>query len=220
MMPDEAKRAQQRLGVTPDGQFGAVSFGALFTKMGTRDMAPALGLGAAKHFPAYRIDTPLRLAHWLAQFGVESKGFTAFEEDLYYKPERMRAIWPGRFPTIASALPYARNPEVLANKSYGGRMGNTQPGDGWRFRGRPALTGRENYTSCAARTGLDLVNNPDLASDPVNFVHIGCDYWSQHCCNPLADADDIVTITERINGGRIGLADRRAALAQAKGLLL
>ena len=220
MTADEAMRIQRKLGAVPDGDFGRASYAALFSTLGARDKAPALGLGAAKHFPAYRIDTPLRIAHWMAQFGVESKGFTDFDEDLSYSAERMCEVWPGRFPTLASALPYARNPEALANKTYGGRMGNTQPGDGWRYRGRPALTGRDNYTACAARTGLDLVNNPDLASDPVNFVLIGCDYWGQHGINPFADADDIVTITERINGARIGLADRRAALAKAKGLLL
>lgn len=219
MSPAQAVIAQQHLGVTPDGLFGRLSYAALFAAMGAHDKAAALGLGAARYFPTYRIDTPLRIAHWLAQFGAESGGFNSFEENLNYRAERMCQVWPGRFPTIASALPYAANPEALANKTYGGRMGNVEPGDGWHYRGRPALTGRANYAACAARTGLDLVNNPDLASDPVNFVLIGCDYWGQHGCNPLADADDIATITERINGGRIGLDDRRAMLAKAKKLL-
>lgn len=206
--------------LTPDGMAGPLTYGALFSYMGARaDYASTLGRSAAKHFPAYRIETGLRIAHWMAQFGHESSGFTRFEENLNYSAQRLCAVWPSRFPTLASAKPYANNPQALANKVYGGRMGNG-PGEGWTFRGRgPMLTGKENYALCAARTGLDLVGNPDLAAAPEHFVHIACDFWGQACCNALADTDNLEAITVKINGGRIGLSERRAMLAKAKRIL-
>lgn len=216
-----ARQLQERLGVVPDGMLGPLTYAALFARMGATYAAADLGKGAAVHFPAYQIDRPLRIAHWLAQFGHESAGFRLFIENLNYSAGRMCAVWPSRFPTLAAAKPFANNPQALAERVYGGRMGNDQPGDGWRFRGRgPQLTGRANYTACAARTGLDLIGDPDLAADPEHFVHIASDFWAQSCCNPLADADDIVTITKRINGGKIGMEDRRRLLARAMKVLL
>lgn len=224
MNATDAKRLQSRLGVVPDGNLGPASYAALFSRMAGRAIpnAAALGRGAAKHFPAYEIATPLRLAHFMAQTHVESCGFTRLVEGLNYSAKRLTEVWPGRFPNIAAAAGFANNPEALANKTYGGRMGNTQPGDGWRFIGRSIkqITGRENYGKCAARTGLDLINHPEIAADPENSVHIACDYWGSHCLNPLADADDIVAITKAINGGLNGLADRKAQLVRAKGLIL
>lgn len=203
-----------------DGVAGPRTYGALFAFMGARpDLATTLGKSAAKHFPAYRIESSLRVAHWMAQFGHESSGFTRFEENLNYTAQRLCAVWPSRFPTLAHARPYANNPEALANKVYGGRMGNG-PDEGWLFRGRgPMLTGKENYALCSARTGLDLIDDPDLAAKPEHFVHIACDFWGQACCNPLADADNLEAITVKINGGRIGIAERRAMLAKAKRIL-
>lgn len=203
-----------------DGGAGPQTYSAIFAYMGARDSSPILGRTAAEHFADYRIDGPLRLAHWLAQFGHESRGFTDFEENLSYSAERLVAVWPTRFPNVASAQPYARNPEKLANKVYGGRLGNTSPGDGWKYRGRgPQLTGKENYAVCGTRTGLDLVGNPDMASNPAHFVHIACDFWAQHSCNALADADDLKAVTRAINGGTIGLAERAALLDKAKRIL-
>lgn len=218
------KPIQRRLGVTPDGVAGPITMAALFQRMAgwpMGEVARVMGASAAKHFPAYAINTPERLAHWFSQWGHESGGFRKFEENLSYTAERMAKVWPGRFRTVEAARPYARNPEALANLVYGGRMGNTQPGDGWRFRGRgPGLTGRTNYTACAARTGLDLVGNPGLAADPAHFVHIACDFWQQCCLNALADNDDLRGITKRINGGLIGLEDRKDKLAKAREILL
>lgn len=224
MTPEQATRIQQRLGVTPDGALGPVSYAALFNKMAGKVLpnAEAFGRGAAKHFPAYEITTPLRLAHFMAQTHVESMGYTRLVESLGYSAKRLVQVWPRRFPTLAAAAPYANNPRMLAEKTYGGRMGNTQPGDGWRFIGRSIkqITGRENYTKCAARTGLDLVNNPELAADPEHSVHIACDYWGSRCINPMADHDDLEDVTQAINGGLNGINDRRAMLGKAKGLLL
>lgn len=220
----EAKRLQARLGINPDSVLGPVSYAALFGLLAGKALpnANAFGRGAAKHFPAYGITTPLRLAHFMAQTHVESCGYTRLVENLNYSARRLTQVWPSRFPTLASAQPYANNPQALANKVYGGRMGNVNPGDGWKHVGRSLkmITGLENYTKCAARTGLDLVNNPELAADPEHSVHIACDYWGSHCLNALADRDDVLAITKAINGGTIGLADRKAQLARAKALIL
>lgn len=206
--------------LVPDGVAGPKTYAALFAYMGAPvATAQILGASGAEHFPAYRIEG-LRLAHWLAQFAHESAGFTKFVENLNYTAGRLVAVWPNRFPSLAAAQPFANNPEALANKVYGGRLGNDQPGDGWRFRGRgPQLTGRDNYQASARRTGLDLVNNPDLAAEPSNFVHIACDFWAQACCNALADQNDLKAITRAINGGYIGIAERAKLLDRAEAVL-
>lgn len=221
-----AKQAQHRLneaGVGPiaeDGDFGPASYTALFRFMGARAAALDLGEAAALLFPKYAITSPLRVAHWLAQFGHESSGFTRFEEGLSYSAARLRQVWPKRFPTLDVANEYAHNPQKLAEKVYGGRMGNTKPGDGWKYRGRgPQLTGYANYKACEVRTGLPLTTNPDLASLPENFVLIACDFWQASSCNLLADRDALEEITIRINGGRIGITERRKQLFRAKGIL-
>lgn len=189
---------------------------AVFRHFGAKAHADTLG-ASVEQFEAHEVTTPLRLAHWFGQFAHESRGFTAFEENLNYSAKRLCQVWPGRFPTLAAAEHYAGNPEALANKVYGFRMGNTAPGDGWKYRGRgPQITGRENYTKAAQRTGLDLVNNPDLAADPANFVLLACDYWLHARCNPAADDDNLVLVTKRVNGGTTGIAERRALVERGK----
>ena len=110
------------------------------------------------------------LAYMLATAWHETgRAMQPVAENLNYtSADRIRAVWPSRFPTVGSAAPYVRNPSGLANKVYGGRMGNTGPDDGWRFRGRglPQITGKANYARAAAKLGLDLVGNPDLALRP------------------------------------------------------
>jgi putative chitinase len=203
-----------------DGVPGPQTYGALFADMGAKDKAALLGRAAGEFFPPYEISTPLRVAHWLAQFGHESKNFTDFEEDLSYSAERLCAVWPVRFPTIQAAAPYAHNPQKLAEKVYGGRLGNGEPGDGWKYRGRgPHLTGKYNYRTCGERIGLPLVDQPELAADPAHFVHIACDFWQQSCCNTLADRDDLNGVTKKINGGLIGVTERGKLLARAKAVL-
>lgn len=212
---------QTRLGVAVDGALGPITYAALFRRMGAKEHAGVLGRGAAEHFPTFGLVTGLRVAHWLGQFAHESEGFADFEEDLSYSTERLCKVWPSRFPTFASAAPYARNPRALANKVYSFRLGNVDPDDGWRFRGRgPQLTGRENYANAAKRTGLDLVNNPDLAADPANFVLLACDYWSAKRINDAADQDNLVLVTKRVNGGSIGISERRLLVERAKKVLL
>lgn len=224
-----ARAIQQRLaerGFDPgaiDGQLGPRSYAALFRFMGATTHAGVLGRDAAELFPLYDLTTPLRIAHWLGQFGHETLGFQKFEESLSYtSAQRIMAVWPSRFPTLASAQPFVRNPQALAERVYGGRMGNVNPGDGWKYRGRSAchLTGGENYLAASVWSGLPLYDNPDLAADPENAVLIACAYWKHRGLNRLADRDDLVAVTRTINGGSNGLADRRARTIRAKRILV
>lgn len=180
-------------------------------------LAPALSEAAAKS----GIDTARRLACWLGQLDVESGGFTRFVENLNYSSDRLRAVWPHRFPTNESTVGFAHVPEALANKVYGGRLGNTEPGDGYHFRGRGLIqiTGRDNYARYGTRLGLDLIGNPELAAEPLTAARIAGAFWSAHGLNVAADADDIEAITRAVNGGLNGLAERQAATATAKHIL-
>jgi putative chitinase len=163
----------------------------------------------------HRINTPLRLAHFLAQISHESGGGTITRESLNYThAARIHEVWPKRFPTVASAEPYVRDPEKLANKVYQRRMGNTQPGDGWRFSGRGLLqiTGRDSYREIGTLTGLDLINDPDLAFAPAHSLEVAAAEFAHLGCLPFCDNDDLHAVTERVNGGQEGAADRAAWL--------
>ena len=179
-------------------------------------LAPALEAARLE----FGIDTPARLAQFLGQIHHESGGLTRLEEGLSYSAVRLTEVWPGRFPNLAAAEPFARNPEALANHVYGGRLGNTQPGDGWRFRGRGLIqtTGRENYGKAATATGLDLLTNPDLLKTPVGAARAACAYWRDHHLNALADVGAVAAITKAINGGLIGLSERVAQVARAEAI--
>jgi putative chitinase len=161
----------------------------------------------------YEIAEPLELAHLLAQVSVECAAGTQLEENLHYSAERLRAVWPKRFPTLAQAQACAHNPRLTADHVYDGRMGN-RPGsdDGWNCRGRGLIdiTGREMYELVGKLTGLDLVGHPELACDPRFALEVACGFWQQCGAKPHALKDDIVRVTECVNGGTNGLADRRA----------
>lgn len=177
-------------------------------------LAPALDAAAAE----FAIDTPKRLAHWLGQLHHESAGLTRLVENLNYSAERLVQVWPSRFPNLIAAQPYARSPEKLAERTYGGRLGNTTAGDGFRFRGRGLIqtTGRANYAAAARATGLDLLNDPDLLMKPAGAARAAGVFWRDHRLNALADADKVEAITRAINGGLLGLDDRKAQVARAK----
>jgi putative chitinase len=179
-------------------------------------MASAMDRAAAE----FEISTPRRLAHWLGQLHHESAGLTRLEEDLSYTAERLCVVWPKRFPTLAAAQPYARNPQALAEKVYGGRMGNAKIGDGWRYRGRGLMmnTGLEGYARIGLMIGEDLVRAPDRLRIPSVAARAAAAFWAAHDLNVLADRDDVVAVTEIINGGLNGLADRRAQVARAKAI--
>lgn len=164
----------------------------------------------------------LRPAHFLAQTLHESGALTVFQENLYYTtPERVKVVWPNRFPTVESARPFLRNPEKLAEHVYGGRMGNESPGDGWKFRGRGPIqiTGRDMYLAVGSALEVDFVKEPDLVFSPEYILPVAAHIWKLKGCNAKADRDDVVAVTKAINGGLNGLADRRRWLAKTRSMV-
>lgn len=163
----------------------------------------------------FDLGTPLRLAHFLAQCGHESAGFKAVSENLNYGAKGLQSIFKKYFPTEAKALEYERKPEKIANLVYANRMsnGDEKSGDGFRFRGRGyiQLTGRANYTLFNKFVDEDVVVNPDLVATKYPLLSAGW-FFHSNGLHKLADggATDAVvtTITKRVNGGVIGLADR------------
>jgi putative chitinase len=174
-------------------------------------------------FEKYGIDTPKRQAAFIGQCMHESAGFKTLEENLNYSAKALMATWPSRFPNEEVANQYARQPEKIANKVYGGRMGNADEssGEGWKYRGRgiKQLTGKENYERCGSSLGVDLVSNPDLLLDPKYAALSAGWFWNKHNLNDLADKADIETMTKRINGGLLGLDARKAAIAKVESIL-
>lgn len=167
-------------------------------------------------FPTYDINTPQRIAAFLAQCGHESGGWTVFEENLNYSAKGLNGIFKKYFPTIESALPYERKPEKIANKVYSNRMGNgpESSGDGWKYRGRGPiqLTGKSNYTQFAKDMFEDwqnVIENPDWVTADRDFALMSAIwFWNKNGLNKWADTGDIKELTRRINGGYIGLEDR------------
>lgn len=183
---------------------------------------PQLAAQSDAVFAEFQLDANERRLHFfLAQIGHESGGLTIAEENLNYSTERMCAVWPSRFPTLASAQPFAHNPQALANHVYGTRMGNREPGDGWTYRGRGyiQITGRDGYANVGAISGLDLVNDPALAADPQHAIRTACAFWRWKGLNALCDEGDFEKVTRRINGGLTGLADRRQWLDKVRRVL-
>ena len=162
----------------------------------------------------FQINTPLRLAHFLAQCGHESGNFKAVQENLNYSADGLKKIFPKYFHGNLSES-YARNPEKIASKVYGGRMGNGDEStkEGFKFRGRGyiQLTGKSNYTTFAKSIGEDTVSNPDLVATKYPLASAAW-FFSKNGLNSIADrgADSatVTAVTKRVNGGTIGLADR------------
>ena len=168
----------------------------------------------------YQIDRPLRIAHFLAQVGHESSDLSAGRENLNYSARRLMQIFPKYF-KAKDAQSYERQPEKIANSVYAGRLGNGDEasGDGWRYRGGGPmqLTGRDNYAAYAEDCGVDVVADPDLiVEDPVLYIDSAGWFWDGRGLNTFADIDNILAVTKRINGGTIGVSDRRQRLALAK----
>lgn len=161
-----------------------------------------------------------RLHFFLAQIGHESGGLSIIEENMNYRAERLMQVWPGRFPTLASAQPFAGNPEKLANNVYADRMGNgpAASGDGFRYRGRGYLqiTGKEGYREVGARAGIDLVASPERAFAAADALRVACAFWRWKDLNTLCDTGDFAKVTRRINGGTIGMPDRLAWLDKVR----
>jgi len=163
----------------------------------------------------FQIDSALRLAHFLAQCGHESGGFRLTKENLNYSAKGLNGIFKKYFPTLESALPYERKPEKIANKVYGGRMGNgpESTGDGAKFCGRGyiQLTGKDNYTAFGKSIGEDVCANPQVVAEKYALLSAAW-FFNKNGLHKMADggaSDAVVTsITKRVNGGTIGLPDR------------
>ena len=165
-----------------------------------------------KVFPKYKIDTPERIAGFIAQCAHESLNFTIMEENLNYRAETLDKIFPKYFAKAGrKAADYAKQPEKIANIVYGGRMGNNQPGDGYRFRGRGViqLTGRDNYTNFGKTINKSAEEVASYVTSKEGAIESACWYWNSRNINKAADAGDIVAMTKLINGGTIGLEDRK-----------
>ncbi|MGR3806096.1 peptidoglycan-binding protein [Marinibacterium profundimaris] len=174
-----------------DGQF-LLSIAPVFSgreALAQRRIVFALSDRISSVLAEFEIDTPLRIAHFMAQITHECAGFRTTQE-------------------------------FADGTAYEGRadLGNTEPGDGPRFKGRGLLqlTGRNNYRRYGGLMALPLEDQPELAADPVTSLRIACVYWTDHDINPLCDADDLLAVTRKVNGRLNGLEDRQACLARAK----
>jgi putative chitinase len=186
-------------------------------------MTPELKAAAER----WGINTPLRMAHWLAQLEHESGGFKRLEENLNYSAEGLTKTWPSRFPDLSAAQAYHRRPEAIANRVYSARMGNGDEasGDGWRYRGRGyiQLTGFDNYERASlALFGDDrLSERPEMVAEPATAADVAGWFWSENRCNEYADRDDINGVSGIVNRGNPkkkahGLEDRMAKLEKWK----
>lgn len=171
----------------------------------------AINMAMAK----YAINTPARAAAFLAQTGHESAQFSKLAENLNYSAQGLAISWKSRFAADPNARPLepnalalkiARQPQAIANAAYGDRMGNTLPGDGWRYRGRGLiqLTGKDNYRLCGQAIGLPLVDEPDLLLEPGPAAMAAGWYWDANKLNALADAGNNADIGSIINTGQRG----------------
>ena len=183
----------------------------------------------------FNINTPQRIAGFLSQCAHESGGFERLQENLNYSADGMAGIWPKRFAVLGPdkkpvkkngknqpnkfALALHRKPEMIANVVYSGRMGNgpTESGEGWKYRGRglKQLTGKDNHRACSTGLGVDFVENPDLLLEPVYAARSAAWFWAANKCNNFADSGDIEGLTKKINGGLIGIEDRKKRYASA-----
>jgi len=170
--------------------------------------------------PEYEINTPQRVAAFIAQCAHESGGFKALKENLNYKAASLRRVFPKYFPDDAIAAAYANKGEMIANRVYANRMGNgdEHSGDGYRYcgRGLVQLTGKDNYSWFAASLEMPVEDVPEYLATFEGAVQSACWFWETNNLNQWADKDDILTMTKRINGGTIGLEDRKKHYEHAK----
>jgi putative chitinase len=228
------KKWQASNGLTADGIVGEGTWSKMFgdKQLITEPSKPIISSGPLKlenlkgHIPdaviaqipetakKFNITNPLRLAHFLAQCGHESAGFKAIQENLNYSADGLKKIFPKYFPgNLAEG--YARNPEKIASKVYGGRMGNGDETtkEGFKFRGRGyiQLTGKDNYTRFGKFIGEDTVANPDLVATKYPLASAAFFFDSNklwEICDRGADDATVTAVTKRVNGGTIGLPDR------------
>ena len=179
----------------------------------------------------FEINTPQRIASFIAQTAHESGGYTMLSENLNYRAATLAACWPNRFAELGPnkkpkrtekgaliptklAESIAGKPELIANLVYSGRMGNgpAESGEGWKYRGRglKQLTGKYNYEKCGKDLGVDFVGNPDLLLEAIYAVRSAGWFWKSNGLAAFADAGDLKGMTKKINGGLIGYEQRQA----------
>ena len=173
--------------------------------------------------PDYDINTVPRVAAFLAQTAHESGNYRAIKENLNYRAETLMKVWPRYFPNIEIANQYAHKQEAIANRAYGGRMGNgpEASGDGYKFCGRGLiqLTGKDNYTRYAQSLEIGLDEASEHLTTFEGCVQSAAWFWEANNLNQWADAGDILTLTKKINGGTLGLADRQKHYSHAMHVL-
>jgi len=176
-----------------------------------------------KVLPDYDINTPERVACFFGQTMVESAGYTAIIENLNYKPETLMKVWPRLFPNAEVANQYGHHPEQIANRAYGGRMGNgpEESGDGWKFCGRGLIqiTGKDNYTRFAESIDTPVDEIPEFLGTFEGAVQSACWFWESNNLNDLADAGNVEAISRKVNGGTLGLQERIQHTHQALQIL-
>jgi putative chitinase len=177
----------------------------------------------AKLLPQYDINSKQRVAAFVAQCGHESGGFKFLKENLNYRAESLMRVWPKHFPDLVTANKYAHKPEMIANRAYANRMGNGDEasGDGAKFCGRGLiqLTGRANQQAFAASIKRDINLMPEFLTTIEGAVQSACWFWKENKLNQYADTGDILTMTKRINGGTLGLEERKTNYARALKIL-
>ena len=225
------KEWQSKNGLTADGIVGDGTWTKMFGSTINEDVVIPTGSGfkldnLKGHIPEsviaqipevvekFKINTSLRLAHFLSQCSHESGGFKVFQENLNYSADGLKKIFPKYFPGNLSES-YAKNPEKIASKVYGGRMGNglESTKEGYKFRGRGALqtTGKENYKKLGDFLGVDLISNPDLVATKYQLASAGFFFESNKLwsiCDKGIDDATVTAVTKRVNGGVIGLSAR------------
>ena len=184
--------------------------------------AAAWADAAMEILPKYEINTPNRIAGFFAQTCHESMNFSALSENLAYRTETLEKLFSKYFSKAGrNAADYSKQPEKIANIIYGGRMGNVQEGDGYRFRGRGViqLTGRDNYTAFGKSVGMSPEQVIDYVQTKKGALESACWYWASRKINAACDKSDITLMTKLVNGGTIGLEDRRKHFEQALAVL-
>jgi putative chitinase len=201
-----------------------------FSAMIPRNKNPEEWYDAAQQlFKAYDITTDLRIAGFMAQCAHESADFTRLEENLNYSEKALNGVF-GRYfgKGKRDAKEYARDPKKIANyvyqdefRSKRGALGNTDDGDGWRFRGRgiKQLTGRNNYTAFGKSVDMSAEEAAEYVATPAGAIESACWFWKTNKLEKYADADDNLGLTKKINGGTIGLEDRDKRYKDAKAIL-
>jgi putative chitinase len=232
---EAVKNFQLKNGLTPDGIVGDSTWNKI---MGDSITPQVSGLKLDKlkgHIPdsvisqipetaeKFKIDTPLKLAHFLAQCGHESGGFKVVNENLNYSSDGLKKVFPKYFPGTLSES-YAKQPEKIASRVYGGRMGNgvEETKEGFKFRGRGfiQLTGKNNYTAFGKAINEDLVSNPDLVASKYPLLSAAW-FFSKNCLSKCVDASEatVTSVTKCVNGGTIGLEDRKKHFKEYYNLL-